>query len=175
MGIIRRLFGDTTSTNVLELLTAQHEQMDDLFERIEKGEGNRRALLIELADMLAAHATVEEKVFYPAVMSAETKSMLHESVEEHLGIKRELADLITMRLEEDQFKAKLKVLKEYVSHHAHKEEEQKMFPLLKKLLSGDQLAAIGNEVLVMYEELIATSPSRNVPNETTEAAPLPPA
>jgi iron-sulfur cluster repair protein YtfE (RIC family) len=175
MGILRRLFGDTTSTNVLELLTAQHAEMDELFERIENGEGNRRALLVELADKLAAHATVEEKVFYPAVMSAETRSMLHESVEEHLGIKRELADLITMRLDDDHFKAKLKVLKEYVSHHAHKEEEHKMFPLLKKLLSGDQLAAIGNEVLVMYEELIATSPSKNVPNETTEAAPLPPA
>jgi len=175
MEILRRLFGDTTSTNVLELLTAQHEELDNLFEQIENGEGNRRALFVELADKLAAHATVEEKVFYPAVMSAETRSMLHESVEEHLGIKRELADLITMRLDDVHFKAKLKVLKEYVSHHAHEEEERKMFPLLHKLLSRDQLAAIGNEVLVMYEELIATSPSKNVPNETTEAAPLPPA
>jgi len=174
MGILRRLFGDTTSTNVLELLTAQHEEMDKLFERIEKGEGDRRVLLTELADQLAAHATVEEKVFYPAVMATETKSMLHESVEEHLGIKRELADLITMRLDDDTFKAKLKVLKEYVAHHAHKEEEQKLFPLLKKLMSGDQLAAIGNEVLVMYEELIVSSPARNVPSETTVAAPLPP-
>ncbi len=173
MGILRRLFGDTTSTNVVELLTAQHEEMDGLFERLEKGEGNRHALLTELADKLAAHATVEEKVFYPAVMAADTKSMLHESVEEHLGIKRELADLITMRLGEDQFKAKLKVLKEYVSHHAHGEEEHKLFPLVKKLLNADQLAAIGNEVLVMYEDLIASSPSKNVPNETTAAAPLP--
>jgi hypothetical protein len=174
MGILRKLFGDTTSTNVLDLLTAQHAEMDELFERLEKGEGDRRAVLVELADKLAAHATAEEKVFYPAVMASETKSMLHESVEEHLGIKRELADLITMRLDDAHFKAKLKVLKEYVSHHAHKEEEKKLFPLLKKLLSGDQLAAIGNEVLVMYEELISTSPSRNVPNETTAAAPLPP-
>lgn len=175
MGILRRLFGDTTSTNVLELLTAQHEEMDALFERIEKGEGDRRATLIELADKLAAHATVEEKVFYPAVMSAETKSLLHESVEEHLGIKRELADLVTQRLDDDTFKAKLEVLKEYVSHHAHKEEEQKLFPMLKKMLSADQLAAIGNEVLVMYEELIDTSPARNVPSETAAAASLPPA
>jgi iron-sulfur cluster repair protein YtfE (RIC family) len=107
-------------------------------------------------------------------MSSELRSMLHESVEEHLGIKRHLADLITMRLDDVHFKAKLKVLKEYVSHHAHKEEEQKMFPLLKKMMSGDQLAAIGNEVLVMYEELIASSPSRDVPKQTTQAASLPP-
>lgn len=175
MGILRKLFGATTSTNVLELLAEQHAEVDALFERIEEGEGNRQALLAELADKLAAHATVEEKIFYPAVMAAETRSLLHESVEEHLGIKRELADLITMRLSEEQFVAKLKVLKEYVSHHAHKEEEAKLFPEVEDLFDADQLAAIGNEVLVMYEELIATSPAQNVPQETAAAAPLPPA
>ncbi len=173
MGILRKLFGNTTSTNVLELLTMQHEEVDALFERIESGDGNRTALLTELADKLAAHATVEEKIFYPAVMAPDTRSMLHESVEEHLGIKRELADLLTMRLSDDQFKAKVKVLKEYVSHHAHKEEEEKLFPRVKKLLDADQLAAIGNEVLVMYEDLIASSPARSLPQETTQAAPLP--
>lgn len=174
MGILRKIFGATTSTNVLELLTAQHEEVDVLFERLDKGDGPRAALLAELADKLAAHATVEEKVFYPAVMATETRSMLHESVEEHLGIKRELADLITMRLSAEQFSAKLEVLKEYVSHHAHEEEEKQLFPLVKKLLDADQLAAIGNEVLVMYEEIIAASPAENVPAETAVAAALPP-
>lgn len=175
MGILRRLFGDTTSTNVLELLTAQHEEQDRLFEQLENGEGNREALLTELADQLAAHATIEEKVFYPAVMAEQTKSMLFEGAEEHLGIKREIADLITMRLDHDQFKAKLKVLKEYNQHHAHEEEEKKLFPLVKKLMSPDQLAAIGNEVIVMFEDLMAASPSLDLPNETDKAAPLSPA
>lgn len=173
MGILRRLFGKDTTTDVLELLTAQHEEVDMLFEKIEKGEGNRRALFNELADKLAAHATVEEKIFYPAVMAKKTNQLLHESVEEHLAIKRVLADLIEMRLDEDTFKAKLSVLKEHVSHHAHKEEEQKLFPEVKSMFTSDELAAIGNEVLVMFEELMESSPSKNVPAETQMAAELP--
>ncbi len=173
MGIINKIFGEKMSTDVLELLTAQHKEMDALFEQLEQGEGDRRAVFTMLADKLAAHATVEEKIFYPAIMVKETNSMLHESVEEHLEIKRVLADLITMKLDDDSFKAKLKVLKEAVTHHAHKEEEDKMFPLVRKLMNADERAGLGNELLAMFEELMANHPSRNVPQETKVAAALP--
>jgi hemerythrin superfamily protein len=173
MGFIRTLLGKDTTTDVLDLLTAQHEEMDQLFEQIEAGEGDRRALLLELADKLAAHATVEEEVFYPAVMAKTTSDMLHESVEEHLAIKRLLADLVTMRLDDDTFHAKIKVLKEQVSHHAHKEEEDKLFPEVKDLMTAAERAGIGNELLVMFEELMSQSPHRQVPNETDKAASLP--
>ncbi|HEY4183238.1 MAG TPA: hemerythrin domain-containing protein [Kofleriaceae bacterium] len=173
MGILSAILHRGVTTEVIELLEAQHERLDELFEKLEAGEGNRETVLHELANQLAAHSTVEEKVFYPAVMAKDTNQMLHESVEEHLAIKRVLADLIEMRLDDATFRAKITVLKEQVSHHAHKEEEKKLFPLVKTLLSFDERAALGNEVLVMFEELMATNPSRNVPNETTAAAPLP--
>jgi hemerythrin superfamily protein len=173
MGILRSLLGKDTTTDVLELLESQHEEVDALFEAIEKGEGDRRARLEELADKLAAHAAVEEKIFYPAVMAKQTNALLHESVEEHLAIKRVLADLIERSLDEDTFKAKIMVLKEHVSHHAHKEEEKKLFPLVRSMFSSDERAALGNEVLVMFEDLMAGSPRTAVPAETEEAAPLP--
>ena len=162
-----------SSTDVLQLLTSQHAEVDALFEKIENGGGDRAALLEQLADALAAHATVEEKVFYPAVMARSTSDKLHESVEEHLQIKRVLADLIAMKPDDENFKAKIKVLKEDVSHHAHEEEEEKLFPMLRKSMSADQLAAIGNETLAMFEQLMTGHPSKNVPNETRKAAPLP--
>jgi hemerythrin superfamily protein len=162
------------TTDILELLTSQHAEVDLLVERLESGEGDRRALFMELADKLAAHATVEEKIFYPAVMAKQTEELLHESVEEHLSIKRVLADMLTMRLDEDTFEAKLSVLKEHVSHHAHEEEEGKMFPILRKIMSGDERAALGNEVLAMFETLMQSHPAKNVPAETQAAAPLPP-
>ena len=163
-----------TGTNVLDLLTSQHDEVDELFEKLEARKGDRHALFLELADKLAAHATVEEKIFYPAVMSKKTNSMLHESVEEHLEIKRVLADLITMTVDHDTFDAKLNVLKENVSHHAHEEEEQKLFPKLRTLLDADQRAAIGNEVLALFEQLLPKHPAQNVPGEISAAAPLPP-
>ena len=161
------------SINVLDLLTAQHEEVDTLFEKLEKGTGNKQALFLELADKLAAHATVEEKVFYPQVMSKKTDDMLHEAVEEHLQMKRTLADMLSLSVESAEFEAKLDVLKEDVTHHAHEEEEDKLFPILRKSMSEDELAALGNEVLAMFERLMPMHPSKNVPNEIAKAAPLP--
>jgi hemerythrin superfamily protein len=173
MGLFRKLFGKDTTTDVVELLTSQHREIDDLIAKLEHGSGPRRALLTLLADRLAAHATVEEKIFYPAVMSRGTEDQLHEAVEEHLSIKRLLADMIGMRLDDDSFEAKLSVLKEQVSHHAHSEEEKHLFPRVKEMLSSDERAALGNEVLVMYEDLMQGHPSQNVPSETGHAAKLP--
>ncbi len=174
MGILSKLFNKDNAIDVLELLTMQHQEVDLLIERIEKGEGNRQQLFAEVADKLAAHATIEEKVFYPAIMAKETNDLLQESVEEHLSIKRLLADLITMKLDEEAFQAKLHVLKEQVEHHAHKEEEKKLFPKVKKLFSDDERLALGNECLVMFEELLENRPRMAVPAETAAAAPLPP-
>lgn len=174
MGILRKIFGKDTTTDVLEILEAQHREVDELIELLEKGEGDRRALFTELANNLAAHATVEEKVFYPAIMAKETNDMLQESVEEHLVIRRLLSDLITMKLDADGFKAKLHVLKEQVDHHAHKEEEDELFPKVRSMFSSDERAAIGNELLVMFQELMQAQPYKNVPSETGAAAELAP-
>ena len=174
MDFIRRLLGKDVTTDVLELLTEQHTEVDALIAALENGEGNRRAVFTELADKLAAHMTVEEKLFYPAIVAKDTKEELAEAVEEHLGIRRVLADLIMMDLDDDAtFIAKLSVLKEQVSHHAHEEEEKTLFPQVKKLLSSDERAALGNELLVMFEELLEMHPMRNVPDETAAAAKLP--
>jgi len=163
----------TKTLDILDLLTSQHTEVDQLFAKLEKGKGNKAALFLELADKLAAHATVEEKIFYPAAMMEKTKDLLMESVEEHLEIKRTLADMLALDPESDEFEAKLSVLKENVSHHAHEEEEDKLFPMLRKQLDADQRAAIGNEVLAMFEQLMTQHPSAKVPGETAKAAPLP--
>jgi hemerythrin superfamily protein len=165
----------TDVLDVLEILTTQHAELDELIEKLERGTGDRASLFIQLADKLAAHAAVEEKIFYPAAMTAATSDMLHEAVEEHLEIKRMLADMLALDPRDDEaaFNAKLNVLKENVTHHAHEEEEAKLFPRLRKLLSIDERAALGNDVLAMFEALIEREPRLQVPGETDAAAPLP--
>ena len=111
-------------------IAAQHTEVDALIEKIKRGDGDRADLFDELADKLAAHATAEEKIFYPAVMARETDAQRHESVEDHLAIKRLLADMVTLDPDDDvdEFEAKLTMLKDTVSQHAHEEEEGKLFP-----------------------------------------------
>jgi hemerythrin superfamily protein len=166
------------SVDILQLLKEQHAEVDELFEKLESGKGDRRKLFIELADKLAAHAGAEEQVFYPNVMSEETAELLRESVEEHLSVKRTLADLLDLdpsnEADKDTFDAKLSVLKESVSHHAHEEEEGKLFPLLRKQMDKAELEELVSEYLGVFETLMQNDPRLQVPAQTAEAAPLPP-
>ncbi len=161
--------------DVLEILESQHLEVDKLIEQLEQSKDDRARVFAELADKLAAHATVEEQILYPMTMNARTSEMLHEAVEEHLAFKRILADMLALDpvADDAEFSAKLSVLKEEISHHAHEEEEGELFPLLRNLMSADERAAIGNEVLAEYEAMLAYEPRRNVPHETDAAAPLP--
>lgn len=159
--------------NALELLEAQHAEVEDLIAKLEASEPRQKAtLFIELADKLAAHAKIEETIFYPAVMARQTEEVLLESVEEHLAIKRVLADLLELDVDDDQFDAKLSVMKEQIEHHAREEEEGELFPKVKKLLDADVLDALGGEMLATFEALLESKPREQVPLETDAAAPL---
>ena len=159
--------------NALDLLIEQHDEVEDLFEMIEKAEGEKKVELFEeLADKLAAHATMEEKIFYPAVKAKATEELLVESTEEHLQIKRVLADLLELGADDEHFDAKLKVMQEEVDHHAREEEEDKLFPKVRKLMSADELEGLGAEMEQLFEQLLTEEPRLNVPGETAEAAPI---
>ena len=161
--------------NALELLRTQHEEVESLIEKIENTDDARekQALFVEMADKLAAHSTIEEKIFYPSVMDRKTREALVESTEEHLSVKRLLADMMELDVEDEHFDAKLSVMKEQIRHHAHDEEEDTLFPKVRRLMSADELAALGNEMLAMFETLLEQSPRNQVPSETAEPAPLP--
>lgn len=161
--------------DAIELLKQQHREVDALFEKFEKLSEDSTATMMDLfariADNLAAHATIEEKIFYPSVYVGPTADKLHEAVEEHLAVKRVIADLLDLEPSDAQFKAKMKVLKELVQHHVE-EEEKDLFKKVKKMMTKDELALMGEQLETMFSELIQTEPRMQVPRETDEAAPL---
>ena len=159
--------------NAIELLKKQHQEVDELFEKFEKaGEKafeEKQRLFIQIADRLAAHASIEEKFFYPAVNTEETEDILLESAEEHLGVKRILADLLELRPSDETFDAKVKVLQELVEHHVEEEEKQ-LFPKVRKMAEKDALEDLGIQMEAMFNELLQSEPRANVPAETDHAA-----
>lgn len=161
------------STNALDLLKQQHEEVKGLFEQIEqsKDSDEKQNLFQELADNLAAHATIEEKIFYPAAYAKPTKELLTEAVEEHLSVKRILADLLAMPPKHANFDAKIKVLKEQIEHHIE-EEENELFPKVRKEIDAERLQTLGVMMDEMFEEALDSEPSENIPGETVEAAKL---
>jgi hemerythrin superfamily protein len=160
--------------DAIELLKSQHREVEDLFSRTEKakGGGPKRKLFEQIADKLAVHAAIEEHQFYPAVKAKRTEDILLESLEEHLGIKRVIADLLKIDGADDTFEAKVTVLKELVQHHVE-EEESDLFPKVKKLLDRDDLVRLAEGMATEAQELEAEgSPRDAVSDETSEAASL---
>ncbi|HEX2571358.1 MAG TPA: hemerythrin domain-containing protein [Polyangia bacterium] len=159
--------------NAIDLLKRQHEEVRQLFEELEQttDEDEKQALFQELADNLAAHATIEERIFYPAAYAKKTRELLTEAVEEHLAMKRLIADLLGMLPEHENFEAKIKVLKEQVEHHVE-EEEGKLFKAARQELGTEELKKLGAEMNELFDEEMEGEPSEAVPDQTDEAAPL---
>src|SRR4030081_2839937 len=125
--------------DAIELLKEDHKKVEKIFTAMEKKE-DRKKLFPELDRELSVHAEIEEKVFYPATKEAEpTRDLVLESIEEHKQIKMVLADLEQTDKTTEEWGAALKVLKEDVMHHVG-EEENDLFPKVKKILSKERLA-----------------------------------
>ena len=158
--------------NAIKLLKQQHREVEALFKQLEKAKGSeqRREIFEKIADALAVHTTIEERHFYPSVKQKKTEEMLLESVEEHLAIKRVIADLLALDPGDLTFEAKAKVLEDEVEHHVE-EEERDLFPKVEKRFGRSELAEIGQAMERTREELLAEgSPRQAVPSETAHAA-----
>jgi len=159
------------TVDAIALLEEQHHEVDALFEALEKKGADKRLIFNRIADALAVHATIEEKIFYPMVKAASTEDILLESLEEHLGIKRLIADLLRMSPSDQMFEAKCTVLKEQVQHHVG-EERSELFPKVRRLVDKAQLLVIGEQMAGMALETASTNPRLKVPSETAKAPAL---
>ena len=159
--------------NAIDFLVSQHRSMETMLAGVlDAATEARPRLYAEAADQLTMHISAEEVVFYPAVKAARTEDILLESLEEHLSLKRLMADLLTLGQDEPTFVPKFKVLKEQAEHH-HQEEEEHLFPKVKALLDASRLEELGAEMIAMQtRQKMEGSPRDNVSGETDAAAPL---
>jgi hemerythrin superfamily protein len=160
--------------DAVEYLRCQHRTLENDLERVydEKDLSGTRTRFMQVADDLTMHITSEEEVFYPAVKAKRTEDILLESLEEHLSLKRLLADLLELDVQAQTFEPKFKVLKEQAEHH-HKEEEEHLFPQVLKLLDAAERSALGRQMEDLQRTLGRSGePSAAVADQTQAAAPL---
>ena len=160
--------------NAIKMLKQQHREVSKLFKQLEssRSDEKRQSTFEEIADALAVHAAIEERHFYPAVKRQQTEDILLESVEEHLQIKRAIADLLETDAGDDEFEAKAKVLQEDVEHHVE-EEETSLFPKVEKLFDEEELEALGQAMEATQDQLKREGNPRDaIPGETDAAAPI---
>lgn len=125
--------------NAIDLLKQQHGIVKKSLEKVHES-GATNAELKRIADELVAHMVIEEHIFYPRVKEL-MKDMIDESFEEHAVARFELARLLQAGGPEEK-KTRALVLKELLEHHIE-EEEDEMFPKVKKNIPKEELEALG--------------------------------
>jgi hemerythrin-like domain-containing protein len=160
--------------NAIDLLERQHRDVEELFEEFddasEGAKKTRERLCQDISDQLAVHSEIEEKLFYPESRQEDTEDILRESVEEHLSVKRLLAEIMEAGIEDSNFGARMKVLKEQVEHHVD-EEEKELFPKVRKSCSREELEDLGKRMEQLAEKLMEEGePSSKIPGQTDRAA-----
>jgi hemerythrin superfamily protein len=160
--------------NAIKMLKLQHREIDKLFKEFASAKSGAAQMVIfdRIADALALHAAIEERHFYPEVKANQTEEILFEAVEEHLEIKRSIADIMTLQEVDETFEAKVKVLKEDVEHHVGQEESE-LFPKVEKLIDEETLEMMGARMEETQAELLSEgNPRDSVPDEVVAAAPI---
>jgi hemerythrin superfamily protein len=160
--------------DAIEFLIDQHRLLEARLDAaVDATDAQAKAsLLKQLGDHLSMHIASEEQIFYPEVKARRTEDILLESLEEHLSLKRLLADLLALSPTAQTYAPKLKVLKEQAEHH-HAEEEENLFPKVRKLLGAKQLDELGSQMLALQERLGREGvPRELMAEQTTRAAPL---
>ena len=134
----------TALRDAIELLTADHELVQDLFDKFKKArtDEQKATLADQICTELTIHAQIEEEIFYPAVREAiGDDDLMDEADVEHASAKDLIAQIESSDPGEDHFDAKVTVLGEYVKHHVE-EEQSEMFPKARKAeLDLDELAS----------------------------------
>lgn len=154
--------------NALKLLMQDHRTVEALFKRFEGAGEDAAKLKKQLSEQiireLAIHSAIEEQLLYPAARLAdeELKDTVLEALEEHHLAKISLAEIQHLEPSDERFEAKVTVLMESVRHHIE-EEENELFPALRKLMGEDQLEALG-AALDQAKELVPTRPHPLAPD-----------
>ncbi len=136
--------------DAVDLLSDDHLQVGALFKQYEKladkeaPADQRKVLAQTICDMLKAHTTIEEEIFYPAARRAGLDAdLLDEADIEHASAKDLIAQIEAGDADDDHYDAKVKVLGEYITHHVV-EEHTEMFTKCRR--AGMDLVALRGEI-----------------------------
>jgi hemerythrin superfamily protein len=157
---------DTTiQPNAIELLTADHAAVEQMFRQIETlPESDARSDLVAgVVRELSVHAAIEEQIMYPAMREAlpDGDHLVHEAIEEHQQVKEALAAIERAGSQAERDPHLVSLIGN-VRHHVD-EEETELFPKLRASIATAALQEMGAK-LAAAKKLAPTHPHPNAPN-----------
>lgn len=165
--------------NVLELLKADHEMVNGIFDRMmgpadKRDSGDlREGLFAQLKYELDTHAELEEQIVYPVLERIDAlRPKIQEGRKEHDLVKQQLTDLdqasAQSSADSETWMAQLKVLQESVQHHV-KEEENDIFPVARKAFNDAELRRLGGKVEAAKKRSASGKPAGEAAKSTDKA------
>jgi hypothetical protein len=142
--------------DAIEFLRAQHREIDQLVGAIATAPRarDRARLLAEAGDLLAVHMAVEERIFYPGLTpepEGEGQGFVVLAVEDHFDLKRLLAELLALDVEDDAFVETTRRLADQLRRHTAAEE--RLFPRIRRRLTRARLRRLDYEMRVLEFQL----------------------
>ena len=129
--------------DVIELIEQDHRAVEQVFDRLQRGTGERRQLVTQLEELLLPHAKAEEQAVYPTMQQADLESFDRKEADaEHLEAEDLLTMLKTQMDDDTAFTATLQKLVDAVNHHVE-EEENEALPELRQQADDATLQKLG--------------------------------
>lgn len=154
--------------DAIALLKQDHRIVEQLLDEFEDADDDQLQSIAErVCQLLTVHAQIEEELVYPAAKQSfddeEDIDLVNEANVEHQSAKDLIAKIEGMTSEDETFKATVTVLGEYVKHHV-KEEENELFPSLKKTeIDLKELGTQLNERKMALMQELGIEPVEEVP------------
>jgi hypothetical protein len=136
--------------DALALLKADHDKVKKLLAELEptteRGVKTRTELFATIKGELTVHETIEEEIFYPALLEkGKTHDITLEGYEEHHVVDLLMGELEDLDVDDESWGAKAKVMQENIEHHID-EEEGEMFDKTRQVFDKDELEALGERM-----------------------------
>jgi iron-sulfur cluster repair protein YtfE (RIC family) len=130
----------------IAILKKDHREAAALLKELaaSKPGARRRKTATKLDQALSSHMRIEEEFVYPLVATVVGRKEAKEAGIEH-GLARDGLSKLVALIDEPGFGATVAMLTAGIKHHV-KEEEQDVFPDLKRGLDRETLAKLGDDV-----------------------------
>lgn len=154
--------------HVLDLLNADHREVEQLFTQFESTQDH--AIAMQICQELTVHAAVEEEIVYP-VLSRIDRRLEQEAEEEHHEAKELIARIEAMEPTDAELVPTVMKLKGAIAHHVN-EEETEAWPKMRSATTESRLEDLGQEVASRKQKLLGElgefgeTPSSTVAEET---------
>ena len=157
---------DTTKQTVIEVLTEDHREVEQLFEQAQAAASGemRRELADQIIAELVRHSVAEEQYLYPAVRQhlEDGDERADHEIAEHQEAEELMKEIEKLDAEDPELGPKLATLETDIKHHVA-EEEGDVFPALQEKMGAGELVELGDQVKAAKEKA-PTRPHPSSPN-----------